>query len=61
MTEETKRYRGQRGLGKRPAMSLTNLRLRTDILEYYKTFPSFTAKMREVLTDYAEAESVDYK
>ena len=61
MTEETKRYRGQRGLGKRPAMSLTNLRLRTDILDYYKTFPSFTAKMREVLTAYAEAESVDYK
>lgn len=55
MTEETKRYRGQRGLGKRPAMSLTNLRLRTDILDYYKAQPNFTAKMREVLTEYAEA------
>ena len=61
MTEETKRYRGQRGLGKRPAMSLANLRLRTDILDFYKTHPSYTAKMREVLTDYAQAESVEYK
>jgi hypothetical protein len=42
-------------------MSLANLRLRTDILDYYKTFPSYTAKMREVLTEYAEAESADYK
>jgi hypothetical protein len=54
MTEEPKRYRGQRGLGKRPAMSQTNLRLPTEVLDYYKTFPSFTAKMREVLADYAD-------
>jgi uncharacterized protein (DUF4415 family) len=55
VTEETKRYRGQRGPGKRPAMTLTNLRLRTDVLDFYKTHPSYTAKMREVLTEYAEA------
>jgi uncharacterized protein (DUF4415 family) len=55
MTEEIKRKRGQRGLGKRPAMSHTNLRLSNEVLDFYKTFPSFTAKMREVLTDYAQA------
>lgn len=57
MTEEIKRKRkrGERGLGKRPAMSHTNLRLSNEVLDFYKTFPSFTAKMREVLTDYAQA------
>ena len=55
MTEETKRYRGQRGPGKRPAMTLTNLRLRTDILDFYKTHSNYTTKMRDVLTEYAEA------
>lgn len=57
MTEEIKRARGQRGPGKRPAMSHTNLRLPTEVLDYYKTFPSFTGKMREVLTAYANANS----
>jgi hypothetical protein len=60
MTEEVKRQRGQRGPGKRPAMTLTHLRISNEALDYYKTFPSYTAKMREVLTDYAKAESVDY-
>jgi uncharacterized protein (DUF4415 family) len=55
MTEETKRKRGQRGLGKRPAMSHANLRLTSDTMDFYRTFPNFTAKMREVLTDYANA------
>ncbi len=54
MTDEPKRYRGQRGLGKRPAMSLTHLRIPTEVLDYYKTYPSYTAKMREVLADYAD-------
>ena len=54
MTDEPKRYRGQRGLGKRPAMSLTHLRIPTEVLDYYKTHPSYTAKMREVLADYAD-------
>lgn len=55
MTEETKRKRGQRGPGKRPAMAHTNLRISQDVLDFYKTFENYSAKMREVLTDYAEA------
>lgn len=54
MTEEVTRKRGQRGPGKRPALSHTNLRLPKEVLDFYKTFPNFSAKMREVLTDYAE-------
>jgi hypothetical protein len=60
MTEELKRKRGQRGAGKRPAMGHATIRLPNEALDYYKTHPNYTAKMREVLTDYAKAESVDY-
>lgn len=55
MTEEPKRYRGQRGAGKRPALGgHVTIRLPTEALDFYKGFPNFTAKMREVLTDYAD-------
>jgi hypothetical protein len=55
MTEELKRKRGQRGVGKRPAMGgHVTIRLPTEALDFYKGFPNFTAKMREVLTDYAD-------
>ena len=55
MTEELKRKRGQRGLGKRPAMGgHVTIRLPTEALDFYKGFPNFTAKIREVLTDYAD-------
>lgn len=60
MIEEPKRKRGQRGLGKRPAMGHVTIRLPTEALDFYKGFPNFTAKIREVLVDYAKAESVDY-
>jgi hypothetical protein len=55
MTEELKRKRGQRGLGKRPAMGgHVSIRLPIEALDFYKGFPNFTAKIREVLTDYAD-------
>ncbi len=55
MTEELKRKRGQRGLGKRPAMGgHVTIRLPTEALDFYKGFPNFTAKIREVLTDYVD-------
>jgi uncharacterized protein (DUF4415 family) len=55
MTEEPKRYRGQRGAGKRPALGgHVTIRLSSEAMDFYRSFPSFTAKMREVLTDYAD-------
>ncbi len=55
MTEEIKRKRGQRGPGKRPAMAHANLRIPQDVLDFYKTFENYSAKMRDVLAEYAEA------
>jgi hypothetical protein len=55
MTEELKRKRGQRGVGKRPALGgHVTIRLSSEAMDFYRSFPSFTAKMREVLTDYAD-------
>jgi hypothetical protein len=42
-----------RGLGKKPALMGTSLRLPRDVMEFYEGFPNKQAKMREVLTDYA--------
>jgi hypothetical protein len=47
---ETKRYQGQRGPGVKPALVHTNVRLPPEVYAYYKSFPSPTVKMREVLT-----------
>jgi hypothetical protein len=54
MTEELKRKRGQRGLGKRPAMGHITIRLSSEALDFYKGFPNFTGKMRDILTAYAD-------
>lgn len=59
MTEEVKRKRGQRGPGKRPALGHTTLRVPQDALDFYKTFPNPSLKMREVLTAYAQAHKQD--
>lgn len=52
MTEETKRK--GRGLGKKPALTCTSIRLSKEIMEYFNTHHPFNkqAKMREILTDY---------
>jgi uncharacterized protein (DUF4415 family) len=42
-----------RGKGKHPAKVHVNVRLSHDVLEFYKGFPSYTGKMRDVLTAYA--------
>lgn len=47
----TKRVRGK---GKHPAKVHVNVRLSYDVLEFYKGFPNYTGKMREVLTNYAK-------
>jgi len=54
MNDETKvQTKRGRGKGKKPAMAFTNLRLQSQILEYYKSFPNYTTVMRDVLTNYA--------
>jgi hypothetical protein len=50
MTDTTKKVRGK---GKRPALTHVNLRLPVWVIEYYKQYPSYTGKMREVLTAHA--------
>ena len=43
-----------RGLGKKPALFCTSLRLTKDVMDYFNTNFAYTkqAKMREVLTEY---------
>lgn len=43
-----------RGRGKHPAKVHVNLRMSNEVLEFYQRFPSYTGKMREVLTAYAK-------
>jgi len=43
-----------RGKGKKPALVHVNVRLPIDVLDYYKQFPSYTIKMREVLEKHAK-------
>ena len=52
MNEETKRK--GRGLGKKPALVCTSLRLPKYVMEYFNTYHADNkqAKMREVLTNY---------
>jgi uncharacterized protein (DUF4415 family) len=58
MEEQVKR--GGRGKGTKPALVHINLRIPESVLEFYKRYPSYTAKMREVLTQYKErTESQD--
>jgi hypothetical protein len=43
-----------RGLGKKPALFCTSLRLPKEVMDYVNTYHKFTkqAKMREILTEY---------
>lgn len=50
-TQTTKRVRGR---GKNPALAHVNLRLPVWVLEFYKQYPSYTGKMREVLAEHAQ-------
>lgn len=45
-----------RGLGKKPALFCTSLRLPVDVLEYFEGFPNKQAKIREVLTEYVKSQ-----
>jgi hypothetical protein len=41
-----------RGLGKKPALICTSLRLSREVMDYYKQFENQQVKMRQVLTDH---------
>lgn len=46
-----------RGKGKHPAKVHVNIRLPNEVLEFYKGFPNYTGKMRQVLVNYAKEHS----
>lgn len=48
-----------RGLGKKPALACTSLRLPKEVMEYFNTYHPMSkqAKMREVLTEYVRNQT----
>lgn len=54
MTEETPTKRKGRGLGKRPAMFNTSVRLPQEVMDYFNTHYPYSkqAMMREILLEY---------
>lgn len=48
-----------RGLGKKPALLCTSLRLSKEVMEYFDTNFAYTkqAKMREILTEYVNNQT----
>jgi uncharacterized protein (DUF4415 family) len=48
-----------RGVGKKPALFCTSLRLTKDVMDYFNTNYAYTkqAKMREVLTEYVNNQT----
>jgi uncharacterized protein (DUF4415 family) len=57
MDTEVKSSRKPRGKGKNPAKTHVNVRLPADVLEFYRQFPNYTGKMREVLTDFMRKQT----
>ena len=53
MTEETKRYRGQRGPNKNPSMVHVNTRISREAAEFYKMQAKPTQTMRQALEEFA--------
>jgi uncharacterized protein (DUF4415 family) len=46
-----------RGKGKKPAKAHVNIRLAAEVVDYYRQFPNFTGKMRDVLTEFMRKNS----
>ncbi len=57
MDEEIKRRPGQRGPGKKPAMEHVSIRVPIKVMDFYRSFPSCSEKLREALSAYADAHS----
>lgn len=52
-----KRKRGQRGLGKEPAMVHVTLRIPAETFEFFKALGGGRSAMREALKEFAEKHS----
>jgi uncharacterized protein (DUF4415 family) len=50
--DQPKRTRGPQ---KAPTLVHINVRIPQDVLDYFKQFPSYTKKIRTVLTNYADS------
>jgi hypothetical protein len=46
------RPRKGRGIGKKPALISTSIRLPREVMDFFEIFPDKQAKMRDVLTEY---------
>jgi uncharacterized protein (DUF4415 family) len=57
-TEEVKPKRKGRGLGKKPTLFNTSLRLSREVMDYFNTHHPYTkqAKIREILTEYVNSQ-----
>lgn len=53
MTEEVKRYRGQRGPNKKPSMAHVSTRISREAAEFYKAAEKPTLLMRQALEEFA--------
>jgi uncharacterized protein (DUF4415 family) len=56
--EEPKQKRKGRGLGKKPSLFNTSLRLSREVMDYFNTHHPYTkqAKIREILTEYVNSQ-----
>ena len=53
MTEEVKRYRGQRGPNKKPSMAHVSTRISREAAEFYRAQEKPTQVMRQALEEFA--------
>ena len=53
-----KKLRG-RGVGKKPSLFCTSLRVPKEVMDYFNTHHAYTkqAKMREILTEYVKTQT----
>ena len=58
MTEEVKRYRGQRGPNKKPSMAHVSTRISREAAEFYREASKPTLLMRQALEEYAAKHKV---
>ena len=52
------KVRKGRGLGKKPALICTSIRLPKDVMDFFELFPDKQSKMRDVLTEYVNFQNM---
>ncbi len=48
-----------RGLGKKPALISTSIRLPKEVMDFFDVFPDQQAKIRDVLTEYVMFQNMN--